>query len=423
MKPILAMAQKDIRLLVRDRMGFFFSFVFPLLYATFFGMVFAGDDANPGLPVVVVDEDSTASSRAFIDTLKAGGELQVAEAGREEAVQAVRRGRKIAYIALPPGFGAARKQMFSQGPPEIEIGLDPARKAEGGMIEGILTKYMAESLQENFSNPTLLKDQIAGGVAALDSATGLSAENTGVLKNFLAQLDTLMSSGVAGDSNGGGFAGLTPVVIRKSGVVRQRSGPRSSYEFSFPQGILWGILSTAFGFALSLVIERRSGTLIRLRSAPISRAGILAGKAVACFVTILTVTTVLLTVAVAVFGVRPDSVPLLILAVLSTAIGFVGLMMVISVLGRTEASVSGLGWALMMVMAMTGGGMIPLFILPSWVQTIGNLSPVKWGILAIEGAIWRGFTPAEMLLPCGILLGVGGLGFVVGARAFRWTEV
>jgi ABC-2 type transport system permease protein len=55
--------------------------------------------------------------------------------------------------------------------------------------------------------------------------------------------------------------------------------------------------------------------------------------------------------------------------------------------------------------------------------SVASFSPVKWGILALEGAIWRGFSAAEMLLPCGILLGVGAAGFVAGvavlARADR----
>lgn len=425
MNAILAFAWKDITLLVRDRMGFFFSFVFPLLYATFFGMVFSGDSGGGGGPAVAfVDEDSTAASRAFIDTLRAGGEMQIAEASRADAFQLVRRGRKTAFVVLKRGFGEASGSLFAGSPPEIEIGLDPARRAEGAMLEGILMKYMAENLQRNLSDPVTTRRQIDSSLEALEDDSGLPAGQRQILRGFLGQLDTLVASGLTGSGGGGGggFQGMTPAVITKSAVERQRSGPRSSYEFSFPQGILWGILSTAFGFALSLVIERRRGTLIRLRAAPIGRARILAGKALACFLTILAVTLILLAVAAVVFRVRPDSLPHLALAVVSTAVGFVGVMMVISVLGRTESAVSGLGWALMMVMAMTGGGMIPLFFLPPWVQTIGNFSPVKWGILALEGAIWRGFSTGEMLLPCGILLAVGIGGFALGSRAFRWSE-
>ena len=40
----------------------------------------------------------------------------------------------------------------------------------------------------------------------------------------------------------------------------------------------------------------------------------------------------------------------------------------------------------------------------------------RWAILALEGAIWRDFGPAEMAGPCAILLAVGLVTFVIGAR-------
>jgi ABC-2 type transport system permease protein len=48
-------------------------------------------------------------------------------------------------------------------------------------------------------------------------------------------------------------------------------------------------------------------------------------------------------------------------------------------------------------------------------RTLSNASPVKWSILALEGAIWRDFTLPEMLLPCGILIAVGAVCFTVGS--------
>ncbi len=63
--------------------------------------------------------------------------------------------------------------------------------------------------------------------------------------------------------------------------------------------------------------------------------------------------------------------------------------------------------------------MVPLFAMPRWMLAVSNLSPVKWAILAMEGATWRGFSPAEMALPCGVLLAVGFLTFTIGARSFR----
>ena len=93
--------------------------------------------------------------------------------------------------------------------------------------------------------------------------------------------------------------------------------------------------------------------------------------------------------------------------------------MMIAGLSRTEQAASGAGWALLMPMTRFGGGMMPQFVMPAWMQTAGSLSPVKWAILGIEGALWRNFTVNEMLLPCAILLAFGAVCFTVGVRGLR----
>ncbi len=47
------------------------------------------------------------------------------------------------------------------------------------------------------------------------------------------------------------------------------------------------------------------------------------------------------------------------------------------------------------------------------------VSPFKWAILALESALWRGFSLREMLLPCGILISVGIICFAVAIRTIR----
>jgi ABC-2 type transport system permease protein len=96
-------------------------------------------------------------------------------------------------------------------------------------------------------------------------------------------------------------------------------------------------------------------------------------------------------------------------------------MMMIAGLGRTEQAAGGAGWAMLMPMTLFGGGMMPQFIMPPWMQMVGNASPVKWAILGLEGAVWRGFTLAEMLLPSAILLGFGAICFAIGVRGLRET--
>ena len=63
---------------------------------------------------------------------------------------------------------------------------------------------------------------------------------------------------------------------------------------------------------------------------------------------------------------------------------------------------------------MIGGGTIPLAFMPPFLRAASQASPFSWAILAIEGAVWRGFAFTEMLAPLGILLFIGALGLVLG---------
>ncbi len=423
MKIIWILAIKDLRLLLRDRAAFFFTFFFPVLYATFFGAIFSGsgDGGSNAISVLLVDEDQTAGSREFVALLEQAEELNVIPSDdKHQARETVRRGNRVAYIALPKGFGEARKNIFGGETPRLEIGVDPARKAESGMLQGILTKYAAQAMQQVFPDPQVMRDQLAKARQSVHNAPPALQVALGGLYDELESFFEVQTSEESADS--GGFGGFQPLEIDSVAVTADLRGPQNSYAISFPQGIIWGMLSCVSGFAISLVLERRQGTLLRLQTAPLSRIQILAGKALGCLMAMLAVSGGLLLLARLAFGVRPQSPGLLALALLSAALAFVGIMMLLSVLGRTERAAGGISWAIMIVMAMLGGGMLPLFLMPPWMQTVSNISPVKWAVLALEGALWRQFSLSEMLLPCGILLAIGALCFSAGVRAFRWNE-
>jgi ABC-2 type transport system permease protein len=106
----------------------------------------------------------------------------------------------------------------------------------------------------------------------------------------------------------------------------------------------------------------------------------------------------------------------LVLAIVCAAFCYTGLMMALAGFGKTEKAVSGSAAAVFMPLAMIGGGMIPLAFMPAWMLPVSNISPTKWNILALEGAIWRGNSLVEMLLPCGVLLAIGAAGFWLGVR-------
>jgi len=419
-RAVLALAGKDLRLLSRNRATLFFALAWPVLMALFFGYVFGGGGEKGRIPVVVVDEDRTAESTRLVERLTATAGLQITTASREEATRLVRQGKRSAAVIVPKGYGEAADRIFHGAPRRLELEVDPARTAEGSMLEGILTGAAMQGMQELFTDPARTRTMVDRSLGDLETAPESAAKDS--TRRLLGELRSFVDRPIDPGKGAGQAQGWKPLQIERREVRREKAGPRSAFDFTFPQGILWGVIGSALGFALSLVTERTRGTLMRLETSPLSRLDVLVGKALACFVTIVAVEFALLLLGVAFFGIRPASWLFLAAAALAVAVCFVGIMMTVAVLGKTEQAAGGLGWAIMMPLTMFGGGMVPLFVMPAWMQAVSNVSPVKWGILALEGATWRGFSAAEMALPIGVLVLVGLAGFALGVRLFRGGE-
>lgn len=383
-RAIWSLIVKDLRLLLRDRGAVFLTFAWPLVLASFFGALgpgfgarLEGGDADQGaaMTVLIVDEDHSQASEALVAELDRDPRLTLEPASLDAARERVRTGEHPAYVQVEAGFGATPNRLLDPSAParSLELGVDPRRRSEAELL----------------TNATQLA---AWRALARDTTPNRDARIEAVDISF----DSMHTD---------------------EGSPTAR--PPSPYAVTFPQGIIWAVMACAATFAVSLVEERKRGTLLRLAVAPVSRLTILAGKAGACLVAIVVLQIALVSVAVLGFGVRPQSVGLLALALACTALGFVGVMALLAVLGRRTQSAAGMSWAILMGMAMLGGGMLPLFLMPSWLQLAANASPVAWALTAIEGAVWRGASLAEIAPACVGLLALGGVSLAVGARAVR----
>jgi ABC-2 type transport system permease protein len=436
MPTVLTMAAKDLRLMSRDLLGLFFIVGFPIVMGIFFGVVMGSfDTKSVTLGVAVVDEDDSKMSRKFVEAIESTGNVRSEKLTRSLAMDRVRRGQLVGMIAIPKGFGDSAGIMWMEGP-AIEVGIDPSRKAEAGMLEGMIMQAMGKLVAVRFQDPASMRPMIQKAKDEVAAANDLGmmgplvAQMLNSLDTFLETWDTVRAAD--SESAGGQSAGMPELQLARIetlDVTREVSkgsteavlrNLRSKWDISFPQAMMWGVLGCAAGFAITIVRERKQGTFLRLQIAPVTRAQIVAGKALACFLTVIGVIAVMVVLGMW-LGMRPRSPSLLLIAAVSIAFCFVGIMILMSTIGKTEEAVSGGAWAANMFMAMFGGGMMPLLFLPGFMKTLSNFSPVKWSILALEGSIWRGFTLADMLVPCGILLATGAVCLGLGARLLART--
>ena len=243
---------------------------------------------------------------------------------------------------------------------------------EAGVGEGLVTSVAFQGMQDLFSDRTMMLDQLKSGRESILTAEDMPEEDRRTYLKFLDDTESFFqSSGFFDEAGADGEAsaapnGWKPVQIRKTSVAdlpasgEASTDPKpknkiSSYAIALPQAIAWGVMACAATFALSLVTERTRGTLPRLEVAPIRRWQILAGKALSCAMATATVMVGMLLLGWAVLGVHPVSPLLLIPAIVCIAVAVVGIMMLMSVLGRSEAAVGGLSWAVLVVMLCSAG--------------------------------------------------------------------
>lgn len=441
MNAIWALAMKDLKLLCRDKAGFFFTFIFPILFALFFGWILGGTgsggdgEAGSGIDVVLVDSDKTEASAAFVKTLTEATELNVRSTEKvEEAEGLVQNGKVVAMIRIMPGYGAGQENLFWRADDAetstIEVAADPSKKAEVGMLQGVLQKYAFSGMGKSFTDPTASRKQIASARKRLDS-DGVTGEDRQMLGTFYNAMDTFMGQlderdkkeaatpGAKTGEAGSGFA-FEPVKVVSRDLFKPKSGrPVNRFTYTFPQGIVWGLMGAALGFAASLHSERSGGTFGRLAASPLPAWGVLAGKGLACFITMLGVTTLMIGVAVLVCGVTIENPLLLVAGLLCVSFGFVGIMTLIATLTKTERAAQGGGWGVMMVFAFIGGAAIPSFVFPKVLQQISQISPMYWAIRAFDSGLWRNFTLVEAALPLVVMLVIGVVGFGLGVRSMR----
>jgi len=433
MKVIWTIAMKDLKLLRRDRSAFFWVLGFPILIALFFGSIIGGDGDRAPLSIAVTDLDGTDYSRAIAGRLRASSALKVMDTTPDSARTLVRKGDLVAYVTLHPGVSRS----FGFGGDStsgIEIGVDPRRTAEKEYLRGLVTAALFETMRGSVSSG-FGKRQIQENLAAIRADSTLRPVERARSETLFRSLETFLtaldSSGLDAGASEGAGAGSGASKTGSSGggpnlrvvaVAEDDTGPRTAFEVTFPSSIAWALIGVCMSFAISIVTERVSGTFLRLRLAPISRAQVLAGKGLACFLAAMFSVSALLAIGIVFLHVRVSDPLMLAAAIAASAFCFTGVMMLISTFGRSHQSVSGAGWAIMLVMSMTGGGMIPLIAMPAWMQSVSNFSLVKWAVLSVEGAVWRGFGWGELLPVLAVPVAAGLAGIAIGTRALQASD-
>ena len=76
-------------------------------------------------------------------------------------MDATRRGKLTGLVVLPEGFGKTAGVFWVEGEP-IQVGVDPSRKAEAAMIQGMIMKVMGELIFTRMQDPASYRPLVKG---------------------------------------------------------------------------------------------------------------------------------------------------------------------------------------------------------------------------------------------------------------------
>lgn len=434
MTTLLAMVRKDLRLFFSDRRAVLMGFVVPIAIASFFGSIFsggAGDTTAARVPVVFVDEDRSTVSLSLIARAQGDATFAVTAAGAEAARGAVQRGEATVAVVIPAGFGDAAGRAFFNGTarPALTLWFDPSHGMETALVRGVLTQHVMEAVSAEVFTGASGGRLLDEAEQQLQSAAGqaMPAENRRSLASFLAAARDLyqrnQSTAAGSGASAGAGRGLTIPYTVNEQAVTSGAQPYNGYAHSFAGMGVQFLFFAMIDLGVGILIERERGLWKRLRSAPVARLTLLAGKAASGSLIAGMTLLVAFAFAIVVFRVRiQGSVVGFLLIVAATAVMACTFGLLIAALGRTPGSTRGLASLAVLLMVMLGGAWVPTFIFPAWLQRLAVVVPARWAVDGLDAMTWRGLGLPAAVLPTAVLLGFAALFGTLAVARFRWDE-
>lgn len=199
---------------------------------------------------------------------------------------------------------------------------------------------------------------------------------------------------------------------------------------SVPAWALFGMFFIVIPISSSMIRDRNLGIFKRLLSFPVSRADLLIGK-ILPFLTINFLQFGLM-FAVGVF-ILPHLTHLnlnlefslwgLAAVTLISSLAATSYGLMVSCLSKTQEQASAFGALSVVILAVLGGVMIPRLVMPDFMQSLSQISPLYWGMEAYYDVILRKTEILVWIKKLGVLSLFSAVCGGVSLLHFRWNDV
>ncbi|MBP2673500.1 MAG: transporter rane protein [Deltaproteobacteria bacterium] len=391
MTPFLATIRKELLEIRRDRAGLALMLLMPaalvLIVALVQDNVMRATGEAP-IRVLFVDNDNSFLGRAIEESLSGGGLELVRKAdGREFTAETARRavveGEYQFLVLIAPGTGEALRKYARQRAEESFVPSEErAKPAAGPSVPGLSVRF-DPAVQGAFRTAVLNSlRRVILGIEMREKADALS-------RSFSRKIPV---PGIRLDLDAGPVLDLAE---EEETGGRFRVRPTAAQQ-NVPAWALFGMFFIVVPVSGALIRERQTGTFRRLMTMPVSPVALLAGKVAAYLAVCIAQFALMLGIGMYVLPLAGTSGlvvgpagPAVAAIALVAALAASGYGIMIGTLARSYEQASMVGAVSVVIAAALGGIMIPVYVMPRFMQELSVVSPLAWGLNAFQDVFVR----------------------------------
>ncbi|MCB9420221.1 MAG: ABC transporter permease [Ardenticatenaceae bacterium] len=408
----LAVAGKELQVMLKDRGSLVVLFLLPLLLASLLGSMYqsfgimGGDEEQTiSLDVFLVNGDDGEYAKQVVTALESIDELNITTLdSAPEADERVADAQALAAIIIPADFS---QKIDTYEPTQVQVIVDPAQEVAAGIISGIMNQVLGE---------VQVVGEISYGIRSVFAESG-------VLEGAPPEMQR------AAEAQSLGAIMTQLQAMRLNPTITVRSEDMAGLEAAEPVNVFGYVVpnfTVMFSFfligviAATLLREKEEGSFRRLIAAPLPHGTIIAGKMLAYMLVVVLQVVILFGVASFAFGMPLGDSPLgLLLLTIALAMSATALGLLLAAWAKTSSQADSLGTIIGFVLAGLGGCIVS-FSDGSFMEVVSKFTPHGHALAGFYGLLNGGFGVVDVLPQVGWLVGFTAVFFIIAMWRFRF---
>ena len=394
MHKLIASSYKEVLLLTRDIGGIAILFIMPLVLIVTITLIQDSSFKSVSeakIPILLVDNDNGSVSETILKGLDESNIFEVITIENEDdAKNLVFKGSNQLAIIIPKDLSSDLEKKVNQNVEDIlsKFGLeDEEIQPKESFIAKEVKLYFDPAT--NFSFKNSVKNEIDKMISKIETQS--------IYKAFQKQISDNPSEAIFETEN---FISFKEILPKSNDEIIVPN----SVQHNVPAWTLFAIFFIIVPLSINIVKEKSQGTFVRLRTNPVSYLTVLGGKTVVYLAVCMIQFILMLLIGVYLFpaiGLPTLNVsgklPLLFIVAFFAGLAAIGLGLLLGTLAKTPEQSAPFGATFVVILAALGGVWVPVFVMPQFMQTLSNISPMNWGLNAFYDVFLRNSSLIEIV--------------------------